>query len=639
MSYNYNGAATEAMFDAEQTAQSLLDAIRQNVNSKVNSIDAAAALENKLSEQAASFNECLTNMSNAYRKCEAGEITREQAMNECAPCVAALKSHCEALNLSGVNFGSGDITEEEIAMLREVIVGAKDIVAARKTDLESHHDAMHDASEGFMSTLSGMDTAMESAATTVLQSPEKKSADELYKSAKKLYGLGQEPKAVEYMGKAKKLYEKALATAKKNTKFVNAERTVARSTSVEKFKTKSATSFAAGRVIDYLEDRIDACQAWLLKWKNKAGNADYQNLKAQLKAERKESKAAWKAAKKAARHGGAVESYTGDAYADAALEEYFDALEEFDDACESMMDAFESELALSAAMEGEGDAGPDDAPASSSGIGARLRAAFGKLKRAKADGDDSAAREAAEEIKDAAQDLDEEATSAEPEKKKGLSTAAKVGLAAAAAAAAVAGATVAGQKLKQHAASNNVDPKGAAKLLINASNTIIRQKNDAVAAGQLAGEELSRRFGESKVGKGMNAAGQRIASSKAGQAVQNAQANRAAYRDARSQGLSRKDAKAYVYGPRKSKKAPASESWDISDMIGVLSGALEADLDDIEENELMVQPQTGKGFDDTTLLGSSMIDDAEEGCDCDPEDMATEAFIAAQAAEDGFEDD
>lgn len=650
MSYGYTGAANEALFDAEQTTEALLDAIRTNVNANVNSIDAAAALENKLSEQAASFNQCLTTMANAYRKCEAGEISREQAMDECKPCVDALKSHCEALNLSGVSVGSGDITEEEIAMLREVITGAKDIVAARKRELEDC-PINSVASEGFMSSLGEMGPATESAATTVMGSPEKKSADQLYKSAKKLYGLGQPDKAVEYMTKAKKLYEKCIATAKKNSKWYTTERTVLNATGTDKFTKKVTNDRGAQMSIAYLEDRADACQAWLMKWSNRAGNADYQALKNRLKEERKAQRKAYKEAKKAAKSGAATEGYiyTGNVETDAALEEYFDALDLFEDACESLMDGLEAELALAIATEADGADTPEDAPKSASGIGARLRAAFSKLKRAKASGDDAGAKAAAEEVKEAAQDLQEEAANAEPEKKKGLSTAAKVGLAAAGAAAAVAGLTMAGQALKKNAESNNTNPNQAARLLIDASNKIVGAKNDVVAGAKAGaqyvgdqyygGKEVRRQNREAK-DEQVRARGREGISRNIQRGMANAQKKREA-EDAKAMRNSnyqkRREAGEGRVSAFMNRNKISLDSWDISDLLAGM--AMESVIGQIMEEETRVQPQTGKAFDDTDLQGNEMIEDAEEGCSGDDcEELATEAFIAEMAATDGFDD-
>lgn len=93
--------------------------------------------------------------------------------------------------------------------------------------------------------------------------------------------------------------------------------------SIEGKTTAYAVPGIAG-VLDYLWDRIDSCQAYILKWTNKSNDKEFKDLKAQLKAEKKEerarikeetkaqkaankeAKAAAKAAKKAAKAGDAA---------------------------------------------------------------------------------------------------------------------------------------------------------------------------------------------------------------------------------------------------------------------------------------------------------------------------------------------
>ena len=128
--------ADEAWFDPEQTAEALLDAIRENVNSNVNTIAAACALENELSEQAIRFNAILNILQNAFIKCERGEISKQQAVEETEDAVREIKDNCKALYLANVNIPDEELSESEIALLHEVIVGSKDIVTARKKVLE-----------------------------------------------------------------------------------------------------------------------------------------------------------------------------------------------------------------------------------------------------------------------------------------------------------------------------------------------------------------------------------------------------------------------------------------------------------------------------------------------------------------------
>src|SRR5699024_2920860 len=221
-------SAMEGFLDPEMTSAKLLDAVRANVAEKVTTVDQAAALELKLSQEAAQFNDCLTTISNAIHKFERGEISKEEMMNESAPCVSALKTKCEALKLANVNVPGGDITEDEIATLREYIVGCKDIVAAHKEKLQACcGDA---ATEGLMASMENMEIATEASAMSkkakgLKNSTDAKTAAQLYMQARKLYGLGSKDKAQKYLSQAKKLYEKLLATAKKEAKMYKVDRT------------------------------------------------------------------------------------------------------------------------------------------------------------------------------------------------------------------------------------------------------------------------------------------------------------------------------------------------------------------------------------------------------------------------------
>ena len=297
MSFDKYTNAMENMFDPEATVTSLLDSVRENVKTTVKTVDQAAQLENKLSEEAAQFNNCLLTMSNAIRKCERGEISKEEALSDCAPCVTALKNKCVALTLSNAKIVGDDITEDEIAVLREYITGCKDIVADRKVELQD----CSCASEGF---IDADEIAVESdLGRSIRQSTDAKTANECYKQAKKLYNVGSKEEAKKYLAKAKKLYEKCLATAKKHGKMTEVKSTVSKtkdrraftggkkitSQSEEKTESKSMVK-GIGKVIRYFEDRIDSCTALQMQWDNKAGKSTFKETKAQLKAERASAK-------------------------------------------------------------------------------------------------------------------------------------------------------------------------------------------------------------------------------------------------------------------------------------------------------------------------------------------------------------
>lgn len=416
--------AMESMFDPEQTTAKLLEAVKANVAETVKTVDAAATLENKLSEEAAQFNACLTTMSNAIRKCERGEISREEMLAECAPCVAALKEKCVALKLADVKATGDDITEDEIAMLREYIVGCKDIVADRKQELQDC--PVEGASEGLLAGLANVEPAVEAAnqATEIRKSTEAKTANELYKQAKKLYGLGSKEKALEYLKKAQKLYEKCLEKAEKAAKMVDVERTVKGYNVEDKFNKKLTDNVSMAYVIDYFEDRIDSCKALEMQWNNKAGKSTYAETKKQLKAERKQIKhenrlnaAKDRAGKKAefkAKH-------DAKKYADAAYKAKMDAAEtgEEREAVESMFDvmyateAFADELLmdfdLASAMESEGAEG--EAPAVSENE-QKLRDLYTEFNEAKAAGDEDKMNQLVGEIQKVLDAVNKEAQDA-----------------------------------------------------------------------------------------------------------------------------------------------------------------------------------------------------------------------------------
>ena len=257
------------------------------------------------------------------------------------------------------------------------------------------------------------------------------------------------------------------------------------------------------------------------------------------------------------------------------------------EAMESYMDDLELDLAMEAAMEAEGDEDSTDESKSPSGIAAKLRAAFAKLKKAESKQE---AAEAKRDVEEAAEELEEASDDAEtPEKKQKLSTAAKVGIAAAATAAATVGLTALGQQLGKNAKTSGKDPKGLVKVLINASNAIVRAKNDSVAAVQLGAEEIQRR--------GSNAI-KKIKSNK----------------------LSKKAAKADA------QKATASMDSFLSN----LAFGLEAEL--LDDEDEYFDPETDSKAFDPEADGEDMIDEAIES------DLALEAAIDVMMAEDGIED-
>lgn len=406
-------SAMEGFLDPEMTSAKLLDAVRANVAEKVTTVDQAAALELKLSQEAAQFNDCLTTISNAIHKFERGEISKEEMMNESAPCVSALKTKCEALKLANVNVPGGDITEDEIATLREYIVGCKDIVAAHKEKLQACcGDA---ATEGLMASMENMEIATEAnnmakKAKALKQSTDAKTAAQLYMQARKLYGLGSKEKAQKYLSQAKKLYEKLLATAKKEAKMYKVDRTNFRVDKVNSMKAGTADTqkgkevtdnVSYARLIAYFEDRIDACEALSRQWNNKSGNQSFAETKKALKLERAKTKAGMKAHGKAEKDAmNYAKKYKPQTAEEAANEA---ELYEIVTATESMLDLMDMEDAM--AMEAEGE----DSAAGGDEKTAKLRELAVQLKQAQSAGDEATAKKITSQMNKLLDEIQKEA--------------------------------------------------------------------------------------------------------------------------------------------------------------------------------------------------------------------------------------
>ena len=305
--------ALESLFaTAEQKAADLLENLTAAINSKVTTIEEGEVLVQKLSEEAARFNQILVTLDNTKAQVESGDITREQGLGIVEPLVKELKSNCVALSMCGVSFSdSDDIDVEEIAVLREIIAGAKNAAEARVVALRTHADLSPDTeSMGVLEAFNSADAANETLTDarkylSLRNSTEAKNAKLLADNARKLYSMGSKDKANEYMAKAKSLYQKCLDEAKKSAKWIKVERTETSATkqsSISDKYTKTVTDdLTDAAIVTYFEDRVDSCEAYLRQWKNKAGNVDLKATKAALKAERKAERDAKRAEKKAAK--------------------------------------------------------------------------------------------------------------------------------------------------------------------------------------------------------------------------------------------------------------------------------------------------------------------------------------------------
>ena len=490
--------AMESIFaNAQQNAASLIETATLAINAKVNTIEEAEAMIQELSSEAVKYNELLTTIMNAMRQVESGDMQKEEAAGIIAPAVKELKDKCTALKIANVEAPGDDITEDEIAILRELIIGAKAaaedrLVAIRlcddcKVDPEVENELNPpeehgDAFDGDVSMESYEDIAEEAVflASKYLHTAECETAKTLYDNAKKLYSMGSKDKALQYMQKAESMYKSCLKKLlTESGKFEKAERT----DTVNKLGSSSAIrhnvirtdslTFSIAR--SKLERKIDRCTAHILEWSNNSNNKNYEEILNQLKADREQAKAAERAAK-------ASESINE--MEDSNMENY----SEFMLACESMMDDLQMELDGYVATEGI-LRGEDSIP---SKIGAKLRSAASSLMRALKRGDKKAADEAEREYCDAADQLADQAE--EEPGKKSYSTAAKIGMVAAGSALAFAGLAAAGKMMKN---------KAEGKPIVNVRGAVDAMKK---AVHQVAGK-LGKIPGMIKSGAGKIAGG------------------------------------------------------------------------------------------------------------------------------------
>ena len=352
--------ALEGVFNPQQTVASLLETIKNNIRERYTTREQLVELSDKLSKEAVKFNECLTTISNAMRKCEQGEISKEDAITECSPAVKCLKEHCTCLSLCGANYPEGDITEEEIAMINELLTGSKSFVDSLLSDADNS------AFESLINDLDDDDVATEGfgnlkIAMQISGSTDMKTADAYYAQARRLYGMGDKEKAKSYLSKAKKLYEKLLNLAKKNANMMSVERTAemrGHTKITDKYTKDMTESVTLAAVIKKLEEKLSSCEATRLQWDNKAGTSSYKDTKKTLSLERAK-RGAYNRATKSARS--EAEKYAKaklreDAKAGGVAEEsILDTIY----ACEAMLNDIDLEDQIATEAEGSSDGGED----------------------------------------------------------------------------------------------------------------------------------------------------------------------------------------------------------------------------------------------------------------------------------------
>lgn len=314
-------AAMEGIFcDPETTVRGLLDKVRTNLRNNYNSLDAAETLAQKMQAEGGEIRQTLLGITNTMAKIHNGAMGKEEALAIVEPAIKAVKAKCTALGLADTFCDDNDVCETELQMLLEFITGCDTVMdehlkALREeegSDLAGKAATLAHGAENQVSTestilqamMNGDTEAMEylvdraaravtkgwtpegigGAGNAIRQTTEFKTAQALYKQARALKKTAPE-KAISTMKKAKELYMRLYKKASGLIRNANKGKTH------QSMNTDNSGSIG---IMGYLEDRIDACDAFLMKMGAAGNKGEIRSLKASLKGERAMAKSDYK---------------------------------------------------------------------------------------------------------------------------------------------------------------------------------------------------------------------------------------------------------------------------------------------------------------------------------------------------------
>ena len=504
--------AMESIFaNAQQNAASLIETATLAINAKVNTIEEAEKMIQDLSSEAVKYNELLKDIANAMHQVESGDMSKEEAAGIIAPAVKELKDKCCALKIANVEAPGDDITEDEIAILRELIIGAKAAAEDRLVAIRLGDDDKVDPEIEAEVNTPDEDKAEES----IKEEPKGEAEIAIEGKIGDAFKKHKENKAKintlwnSFKDKRSEaiLAQFAKAAAPKCTGKADIKAFVAEMISEDEKSGKDYTGKLTAK--DYIVKSYGGitmaimpgnpdktgCAHILAPIHDDAGDCFFfkrEICNIMLNPAKKETPA--------------QESIITENKKNESEEHKMPNYSEFMYACESYMDELMLELNTDSAMEAEGAEGEGSSAAS---IGAKLKSGFAKLKSAVKRGDKKAAEEANKEIKAEAEKL----TSASDEAgKKKMSAAGKVGVAAAAAVATAVGLAYVGQKLQTKAHDEGEDPSKVKDAIIKASNaimkvatknigTMIAYQGAAAASGAVLGRQVGKKIAAKQAAK------------------------------------------------------------------------------------------------------------------------------------------
>lgn len=491
--------AMESIFaNAQQNAASLIETATLAINAKVNTIEEAEKMIQDLSSEAVKFNELLTNIANAMHQVESGDMSKEEAAGIIAPAVKELKDKCYALKIANAEAPGDDITEDEIAILRELIIGAKAAAEDRLVAIRLGDDNKVDPE-----IEAELNTAEEGFVADFL---ERRSAKKANKAKVEQFWLAlQEKNSVSILNIFGKSVAPLLYSGPSGGAMLN--QFIGDIVRDDNHTGKNYDGTLSGK--DYIVKSVAGVQMAILPgtidkkgvthiiapYQNKHGKIDIKYFfkkdicTAMMDPIKPEDVAPAKEAYEASI---ANENYEMEANKMDLNNFNYD---EFMFACEAMMDELEMSLESDFAMEAEG---ADESSAPST-LAAKLRGALAKFKSAFKRGDKTAAEEAKKEVDAAADALAEAEDGADEKKKGGLNKAVKVGLIAAGTVAAAAGLTAAGIAISQKAKGEKVNLKAGAGAIKQTVNAAMHNMKPIQALDKAKADHAARKDAEGSI--------------------------------------------------------------------------------------------------------------------------------------------
>ena len=491
--------AMESIFaNAQQNAASLIETATLAINAKVNTIEEAEKMIQDLSSEAVKFNELLTNIANAMHQVESGDMSKEEAAGIIAPAVKELKDKCCALKIANAEAPGDDITEDEIAILRELIIGAKAAAEDRLVAIRLGDDNKVDPE-----IEAELNTAEEGFVADFL---ERRSAKKANKAKVEQFWLAlQEKNSVSILNIFGKSVAPLLYSGPSGGAMLN--QFIGDIVRDDNHTGKNYDGTLSGK--DYIVKSVAGVQMAILPgtidkkgvthiiapYQTKHGKIDIKYFfkkdicTAMMDPIKPEDVAPAKEAYEASI---ANENYEMEANKMDLNNFNYD---EFMFACEEMMDELEMSLESDFAMEAEG---ADESSAPST-LAAKLRGALAKFKSAFKRGDKTAAEEAKKEVDAAADALAEAEDGADEKKKGGLNKAVKVGLIAAGTVAAAAGLTAAGIAISQKAKGEKVNLKAGAGAIKQTVNAAMHNMKPIQALDKAKADHAARKDAEGSI--------------------------------------------------------------------------------------------------------------------------------------------